>query len=233
MELQERDRTIGRSCGKETLGRRTGAGCDRSHRASRRQDQRDLRSRFRPRPGSCPRRRRGSRPRRNPAPAWHSRNHQGILQHRGAAHDLGQSGAKGFHAGGRRAVDIPGQGRRRRDPRQDQRTALARRLAELQRYLRHHQQSVRPRAYPRRLFRRILGSAGGGLRTAVARLRYRRLAAGAGVSLRRLCPQADLCLGALARAYAATASAAAARPRPRGDRADGAQRRATLPCCSM
>ena len=34
---------------------------------------------------------------------------------------------------------IPRQGRRRRHPRQDQRAARARRLAELQRYLRHHQ----------------------------------------------------------------------------------------------
>ena len=83
-------------------------------------------------------------------------------------------------------------------------------------------------AHPRRLLRRIVGSTGGGLRTAVARLRYRRLAAGAGVSLRRLCPQADLRLGAVARAYAAAAPAAAVRPRPRGDRADGAQRR--RPC---
>ena len=206
MELQERDRIIGSSCGKESLGRRTGAGCDRPHRASRRQDQRDLRSRFRPRPRSCPRRRRGSRARRDPAAARHSPDHQGILQHRGTAHDMGQSGAQGFHAGGGRAVDIPGQGRRRRDPRQDQRAARARRLAELQRYLRHHQQSVRSRPHPRRLLRRIVGGTGGGLRAAVARLRYRRLAARAGISLRRLCPQADLCVGAVARTYAAAAS---------------------------
>ena len=215
MELQERDRIVGRSCGKESLGRRTGAGRDRPHRASRRQDQRDLRARFRPRPRSRPRRRRRPRARRDQAAARHSHDGQGILQHRRAAHDMGLSGAEGFHAAGRRAVDIPGQGRRRRDPRQDQRAARARRLAELQRYLRHHQQSVRSRPHARRLLRRIVGGAGGGLRAAVARLRYRRLAAGAGVSLRRLCPQADLCAGAVARPYAAAVSAAAVRPRPR------------------
>ena len=39
--------------------------------------------------------------------------------------------AEGLRAGRRRAVDFPRQGRRRRDPRQDQRAARARRLAEL------------------------------------------------------------------------------------------------------
>ena len=66
-----------------------------------------------------------------------------------------------------------------RDPRQDQRAGRARRLAELQRDLRHHQQSVRSRPHARRLLRRIVGGARGGLRTAVARFRHRRLAAGA------------------------------------------------------
>ena len=47
-------------------------------------------------------------------------------------------------------------------------------------------------AHARRLLRRIVGGAGGGLRAALAGLRYRWFAAGAGVSLRRLCPQADL-----------------------------------------
>ena len=129
---------------------------------------------------------------------------------------------KDFVAAGRRAVDIAGEGGRRRHPRQDQRAARARRLAELQRHLRHHQQSVRSRPHAGRLLRRIVGGAGGGLRAALARFRYRRLAAGAGVSLRRLCPQADLRPGAVARPYAAAVAAAAVRPRSRGDRADGA-----------
>ena len=138
---------------------------------------------------------------------------EGILQRRGIADDMGLSGAEGFHAAGRRAVDFAGQGSRRRDPRQDQRAGRARRLAELQRDLRHHQQSVRSRPHARRLLRRIVGSARGGLRAAVARLRHRRLAARAGVSLRRLCAQADLRAGAAARPHAAAVPAAAVRPR--------------------
>ena len=88
----------------------------------------------------------------------------------------------------------------------------------------------RSRPHARRLLRRIVGGAGGGLRAAVARLRYRRLAARAGVSLRRLCPQADLRAGAVARPHAAAVSAAAVRPRPRGDRSDGALGR--RPCAA-
>ena len=49
---------------------------------------------------------------------------------------------KNFRAGRGRAVDLAGQGRRRRHPRQDQRAARARRLAELQRNLRRHQQPL-------------------------------------------------------------------------------------------
>ena len=94
-----------------------------------------------------------------------------------------------------------------------------------QRDLRHHQQPVRSRPHARRLLRRIVGGARGRLRSAVARLRHRRLAARPGIPLRRLCAQADLCTGALARPHAAALAAAAARPRPRRDRADGARRR--------
>ena len=75
---------------------------------------------------------------------------------------------------------------------------------------------------PGRLLRRIVGGAGRRLRPALARLRYRRLAAGAGVPLRRLRPQADLRAGAEPRPHAAAVAAAAARPRSGGDRADGA-----------
>ena len=137
----------------------------------------------------------------------------------------GIPGAEGFHAGRRRAVDFPRQGRRRRHSRQDQRAARARRLAELQRDLRHHQQPLRSRPHAGRLLRRIVGGARGRLWPAVARLRHRRLAARAGVSLRRLRAQADFCAGAIARPHAATIAAAAVRPRPQRDRPDGAQRR--------
>jgi len=60
----------------------------------------------------------------------------------------------------------------------------------------HHQQPLRSRPHAGWLLRRIVGGASGGLRTAVARLRYRRLLARARVSLRHLCAQADHCAGA-------------------------------------
>ena len=68
---------------------------------------------------------------------------------------------KDFRPAGGRAVDRAGEGRGRRHPRQDQRAGRARRLAKLQRHLRHHQQSLRPRPHPRRILRRIGGGAGG------------------------------------------------------------------------
>ena len=142
----------------------------------------------------------------------------------GIADDMGLSGAEGFRRRRRRAVDFTRQGRGRRDPRQDQRADRARRLAELQRDLRHHQQSVRSRPHARRLLRRIVGGARGRLRAALARLRHRRLAAGARIPLRRLCAQADLRAGAVARPHAAAVSTATVRPRPFGDRPDGALR---------
>ncbi len=83
-------------------------------------------------------------------------------------------------------------------------------------------QPVRSRPHARRLLRRVVGGAGRGLRAALYGLRYRRLVARAGVSLRCLCPQADLRAGPVARPYAAAVSAAAIRPRPLCDRADGA-----------
>ena len=120
----------------------------------------------------------------NEAAARHPHDGEGILQRRGTADDLGHSAAEGFCAAGGRAVDLARQGRRRRDPRQDQRAARARRLAELQRDLRHHQQPLRSRPHARRLLRRIVGGAGGRLRrrcrsapTSAARCACRRFIA--------------------------------------------------------
>ena len=56
----------------------------------------------------------------------------------------------------------------------------------------------------------VVGGARRGLWPAVARLRYRRLAARAGVSLRRLCAQADIRSRRHARPHAAALAAAAA-----------------------
>ena len=120
MELRDRDRAFRSACGGESLRGRAGAGRDRPHRASRRQDQRDLRSRFRTRSGGCPRGRHRTRAGRDKAVARHSPDGKGILQRRGAAHDLGLSAAEGFCPTRRRAVDIPRQGCGRRDHRQDQ-----------------------------------------------------------------------------------------------------------------
>ena len=98
-----------------------------------------------------------------------------------------------------------------------------RRLAELQRHLRHDQQSVGSRPLAGRIVGRIVRRARRRLRAAVARLGYRRLAARAGALLRRLRPQADLEPDPAARAPAARHGPA--RERSRRGRADGAQRR--------
>ena len=216
---------------KKGLGGRTGRGRHRPHRAARREDQCDLCSRLRARPRRRPRRRRRTGARREEAAARPADDGEGILQHRGPADDLGHSGAEGFYADRGRAADHPRQGRRRRDPRQEQRAARARRLAELQRDLRHHQQPVRSRPHAGRFLRRCVGGARGRLWPAVARLRYRRIAARAGVSLRRLCAQADIRPGGDARPHAAAVAAAAVQPRPQRDRPDGALRGRPFACC--
>ncbi len=141
--------------------------------------------------------------RRNAAAARHSDRDQGIVRRRRPADYLGRAGAERFRAAGRRAHGRPRQSRRRGDPGQDQRALRPRRLAELQRHLRHDQQSVGPRPLAGRLVGRIVRRARRRLRAAVARLRYRRLAAGAGALLRRLRPQADIEPDPAARAPAA------------------------------
>ena len=136
--------------------------------------------------------------------------------------DLGLRPAKGLHPEGRRAERPARQDCRRRDRRQDQRPGRAGRLAELQRDLRRHQQPLRYRPHAGRLIRRLGGGARRGLRTAVARHRHRRLAAGARALLRGLCPQADPAAGPLARPYATAVAAAAGGARPCGHWSDGA-----------
>ena len=116
---------------------------------------------------------------------------QGILQSRGDADHVGLCRGEGLQAGRGRSGGPARQGRGRRHPREDQRAGFARRLAELQRRLWRHQESVRSRALAGRLVRRLLGGAGGGLRRALARLRHRRLAPGPRAFLRRVRAQAD------------------------------------------
>ena len=86
------------------------------------------------------------------------------LQHRRPADDLGHSPVQGLSSGGgrrgRRAAEGGGRGHRR----QNQCADRAGRLAELQRDLRHHQQSLGPRPHAGRIFRRLGGGAGGRLR---------------------------------------------------------------------
>ena len=122
--------------------------------------------------------------RRAQAAARRADDGEGILQRRRPAHHLGLSAAEGFQAAGGRAVGLAGEGCRRRHPRQDQRAARARRLAELQRDLRHDQQSLGSRPHAGRLVGRLGGGAGGGLRrrsrsapTSAARCACRRITA--------------------------------------------------------
>ena len=193
-------------CREKSFRRRAGAGRHRPHRAPRRRVNavcvRDFERALAAARAADAALARGE----TAAAARHSDDGEGILQHCRPADDLGHSPAEGFCADRRTRCRLPRQGGGRRHPRQDQRAARARRLAELQRDLRHHQQSLGSRPHARRLFRRIVGGAGGRLRAAVARFRHRRLAAGAGVSLRHLCAQADLRARAGARPHAAAVS---------------------------
>ena len=94
----------------------------------------------------------------------------------------------------------PAPGRCRRHPvRQDQRAAEPRRLAELQRGLRHHQQSVGPVAHAGRLVGRLGRGARRRPHRPRGRQRHRRLDPQPRALLRRVRPQADLGRGLAAR----------------------------------
>src|SRR5262249_56486169 len=116
---------------------------------------------------------------RKEACAWHPLDREGVLQCRRAADDLGLSHAEEFCAEGRRAVDHAREGCRRRDPWQNERARRARRLAKLQRYLRHHQQPLRSRTHTRWFLGRIIGGTCGGGWNPLPRPRYLRASAAA------------------------------------------------------
>ena len=116
----------------------------------------------------------------------------------------GVPGDEGQPRARRRVVDPAPETGRRGHLRQNERAAAARRLPELQRHLRHDEQSVGQGPHPRRLVRRI----GGGARRRTVRtrnrLRHRRLDQKPRALLRRVRPQTDV------------EPAAAARPRDAG-----------------
>ena len=141
----------------------------------------------------------------------------------------GIPGFKDFVATEDALIVSAAQGGGRGHCRQDQCADRAGRLAELQRNLRHHQQSLGPRPHAGRIFRWIGGGAGRRLRAARARFRHRRLAARAGPLLRRLRPQADLGSGAGAGAHAAGRHALVARGRSCRGWPNGQERRRSAP----
>ena len=130
-------------------------------------------------------------PRRAQAAARPADDGEGILQHRRSGDDLGHPSKRTSLP---RKTRCRSPGSRMPAPSFSARPTCrsARRLAELQRHLRHHQQPLRSRPDAGRLLRRLLGGARRGLRPALDRLRHRRLAARAGVPLRRLRAQTDL-----------------------------------------
>src|ERR1700733_3787452 len=144
--------------GEADIRARADEGCDSPDRAARCQDQRDLRARFLACVGCGARSGRSDREGRRPPADRHPDDGEGVLQRRLLADDLGLRSAKGFHSEGGCAGRCQGEVRRRRRIGQDQRSSRARRLAELQRDLRHDEQSVRPRTNPWR----IVGWLGGG-----------------------------------------------------------------------
>ena len=167
----------------------------------------------------------GAGARRAAAAARPADDREGGVQRRRPADDLGHPRLQGLAAARGCRRRRTAEGRRRRDHRQDQRAGRARRLAEHESDLWHHQQSLRSRADARRLVGRRGRRAGGRLRGPRGRLGHRRLAAHAGALLRRVRPQADLRHRADARPHRPeTAGVAFGRRRPGGGRADGAQR---------
>ena len=139
--------------------------------------------------------------------------------------DLGQSGVQGPEDR-EELARRPAPGRCRRDPvRQDQRAAEPGRLAELQRGLRPHQESVGPVAHAGRLVRRLGRGAGRRPDRPRGGQRHRRLDPQSRALLRRVRPQADLRRGLAARPCARRQRRAgrhqrvrSARPRRRGSR---------------
>ena len=191
MDVRQRRRNDRRArCG-GGLVCRTHQGGDRADRGGRLGDQRGLRAHFRAGARRGAGRRRAARRRRAWTAARRADDDQGILQSRGDADHVGLCRGEGLQARRGRPCGPARQGSGRRHPRQNQCAGFARRLAELQRRLWRHQESVRSRALAGRLVRRLLGGAGGGLRRALARLGHRRLAPGPRAFLRRVRAQAD------------------------------------------
>ena len=105
--------------------------------------------------------------------------------------------------------------RRRRALRQDERAAVPRRLAELQRDLRHDQQSVGRHARARRILGRLGGRPGRRAHRAGGGQRHRLVDSQPGALLRRVRPQADVGHRAAHRSGAAVAAGRAGRHRRR------------------
>ena len=164
----------------------------RAHRGARQIHQRRGGARLRPGTPGGDRCRPGAGARRAAAVARPADDREGVVQRRRPADDLGHSRLQGLAADRGCRPGPTAEGRRRRDHRQDQRAGGARRLADDESDLWHHQQSLRYRADAGRFVGRLGRRAGGGLRGARARLGHRRLAAHAGALLRRVRPQADL-----------------------------------------
>ena len=192
-------------------------------RGARPQNQCGRCARFRPgaRRRRC--RRRGACARRAPAIARAADDRQGAIQHCRPADHLGATEIQGLAAGRRWAGGAAAQGGRRDHPRQDECAGRSRRLAELQRGVRHHQQSLGFRPLPGRLVGRCRSGACRWLRAPGVGLGHRRLAALSGAFLRRLLAQAEPRPGASARLRPAADPGHTGARRSRRGRADGPQ----------
>ena len=153
---------------------------------------------------------------------------EGVVRRRRHAHDVGPARAQRQPGGAQCARRGPPARRRRRAVRQDQRAAHARRLPELQRRVRHHQQPVGPRALAGRLLGRLRGGARRRAHGHRGGQRHRLVDPQSRALLRRLRPQADLRHRAAARPGARRACGAGRhlRHRPHGARRRGSRPRA-------
>ena len=117
---------------------------------------------------------------------------QGSVRARRFADDVGRAGTAQQHHRYRLRRGRAIARRRGHGVRKIERAALPRRFSELQRHLRHDEQSVGSRPHPRRLVRRIGRRARGGPDRARNGFGHRRVDPQSGALLRRVRSQADI-----------------------------------------
>ena len=164
--------------------------------------------------------------RRAGSAARRAHDDQGVLRRRGSADHVGRTHVQGPDRDEERARRRTLARRRRGALRQDERAALSRRLAELQRDLWHHEQPVGRDPGARRIVGRLRGRARGRAHRARGRQRHRLVDPQPRALLRRVRSQAHVGDRAASRAGTAVARRAGRHRRRRAARAQQRRSRA-------